>query len=141
MDLTKDDQELLTQGHSNESTILDIDIHIENFDISIMTLEILETSQPKDPLPLIHPELIDWENEGHAAIDTFLNDHAISIYLNAIEPVTTFTRNFSNTSSSQVGTKSPSHKCENNKKNIKSNAEKPFIGNIRLGKSKKKRHI
>lgn len=68
-----------------------------------MTLNTLETSQPDDPLPLIHPELTDWENEGYTIIDTFSNDHVISIYLNAIQPATTSTRNFSNASSSQVG--------------------------------------
>ncbi|GLJ30964.1 hypothetical protein SUGI_0618010 [Cryptomeria japonica] len=130
LDLTEDDHELLMRGHSDESIVLDIDTHIENFDTSIMTLETLETSQPEDPLPLIHPELIDWENEGHTAIDTFPNDHAISIYLNAIKPVTTLTRNVSNASSSQVGAKSPSRKSENKENNIKSNVENHLLATL-----------
>lgn len=88
-----------------------------------MTLDTLKPSQPDDPLPLIHPELIDWENEKHIVIDTFPNDHAISVYLNAIKPTMTFTRNFNNASSSQVGSKSPSRKSENKENNIRSNAE------------------
>lgn len=138
LDLTEDDQELLTQDHSNESTVLDIDIHIENFDTSIMTLETLETYQPEDPLPLIHPEHIDWENEGHAVVDTFPNDHAISVYLNAIEPIINLTRNVSNASSSQVGAKSPSRKSENKEKNIKSNAKNHLLATFDQEKVKTK---
>lgn len=130
LDLIEDDQELLGRGHSNEGIVLDIDIHIGNFDNSIMTLNTLETSQPNDPLPLLHPELIEWENEGHTAIDTFPNDHAISMYLNAIEPATTSTKNFSNASSSQVGAKSPSRKSKHKENNIRSNVENHFLATL-----------
>lgn len=86
LDLTEDDQKLLARCHSDESTVLDIEIHIEDFNVSIMALNAFETSQPEDPLPLIHPKLIDWDNEEHTKIDTSPNEHAIALYLNAIEP-------------------------------------------------------
>lgn len=126
LDVIKDNQELLARGHSDESIILDMEIHTESLDISIMIPNIFDIIQHEDPLSLIHPEPMDWENEGHTAIDTLPNDHAISIYLNKIEPTTTFTKNFSNVSSNQVGAKSPSRKSENKENNIRSNVENHF---------------
>lgn len=49
-----------------------------------MTIETFETDQG-DNLPLVHPELIEWDNTELIEIDTFPNDYTISLYLNAIE--------------------------------------------------------
>lgn len=122
MDLTEDDQGLLVRGHFDESIILDMEIHIKSSDISIMAPNIFNIIQHEDLLSLIPPEPMDWENEGHTAIDTLLNDQAIFLYLNEIKPATTFTRDSTNVSSSQVGVKSPSRKKENKENNIRSNA-------------------
>lgn len=88
-----------------------------------MTFNAFDTQQSDDPLPLIDLELINWENNGHNEIYTFPNDHATTLYLNAVEPKTNSTNEFANSSSSRGGVKSLSHKSKNRKTNITSNVE------------------
>lgn len=101
-----------------------------------MTLGALDVQQSDDALPLVYLELIDWENEGPIEIETFPNDHAISLYLNVFKPKTTPASESSNTSSTRGGAKSLSHKSEKKKK--RSNAENQLIA-LTLDQEKVKR--
>lgn len=69
-------------GNSKESTIIDLTHITNNFDnVSIMTLTAMELNPPDDPLPLIHLELIDWEQPGQLNITIFTDDDTIVQYL------------------------------------------------------------
>jgi len=62
-----------------ESTIANFACSFNN---SVLTINAFEPDQLNDPLPLVHPKLIDWDLEGTTPeLDTFENDEAIIDYL------------------------------------------------------------
>jgi len=70
-----------------ESTITDF---VWSFNNSILTINAIEPDQPNDLLPLVHPELIDWDLEGTTPkLDTFKNDDAIIDYLDLRDHIPT----------------------------------------------------
>ena len=61
-----------------EIDLVDTFLTLENFSINtIMTFE----HDPNDPLPLLHPELIDWDSPLIPKLDVFYNDDSIIDYL------------------------------------------------------------
>lgn len=66
-------------------------------------------------LPLLHPELIDWDNLGNLGLDVFSNDHDLDVYLNDVKPITPKISSIaesSNISCSQENAKLSSRKIE-----------------------------
>jgi len=62
-----------------ENTTVDLIHTSDNF---VLTINTSEPDQTSNPLPLINPELIDWDLEGTTLeLDTFENDEAIIDYL------------------------------------------------------------
>jgi hypothetical protein len=51
-----------------------------------MTLTIQDLTQPNDSMPLIYPELIDWDHDAQIHIPTFHNDEEIVNFLSPSEP-------------------------------------------------------
>lgn len=75
-----------------------------------MTLIAGDLDPPNDPLPLIHPELIEWEQPKHIDIPTFQNNDAIVQYLCSINPETCSTSKSHNEALNKGSAKSLSHK-------------------------------
>ena len=46
-----------------------------------MTLIVQDLTQPNDPIPLVYPELIDWDNDAPIHIPTFHDDEDIINFL------------------------------------------------------------
>lgn len=63
---------------SMEIDLTDTIINLDNF--SINTISAFETD-PNDPMPLVHPELINWDSPDHPELDVFHNDDTIIDYL------------------------------------------------------------
>lgn len=53
-----------------------------------MTLTTTDLNPPNDSLPLIYPDLIDWEELEHHDIPIFSNNESIVQYLFSINPKT-----------------------------------------------------
>lgn len=83
-DYIKDNQRLIKISHFEKSNIIYQEVTIENFNFFIITLTTFETNQSNDSLPLVHPDLIDWEQNESIEIDYFRNDYVIAQYLNVI---------------------------------------------------------
>lgn len=64
-----------------------------------MTLTTFDLDQSDDSLPLIHPELINWEQTKFLDIPIFLDDDAIVNFLCSENPETSFTNEFHNEAS------------------------------------------
>lgn len=72
-----------------EGVIIDFGLNDANFDnVSIMTLTVVDLNPPNDPLPLIHLELIDWEQPEQLTIPIFPDDETIVQYVFSINPKT-----------------------------------------------------
>lgn len=116
---------MIKREYPEESAILNSTNIPKNFDNYVMTIE----TDQADNLPLVHPELIGWDDTKLIEVDTFPNDHAIFVYLNAIEPVIpkrASTSESNNASCSREGAKSSSRKSEIIKQRRRSNAENHF---------------
>lgn len=118
-----------------ESNIIDLDITIDNLDnMAIGTLTTIDLSQSNDLLPLIHPELIDWELAEPINVPIFANDDAIINFLCCDKPDMSSTHKSHNNTLSQEGVKSSSCKIEN--RNNGSNDENHLMAVLDLEKVK-----
>lgn len=102
-----------------------------NYDYYVMNLEAPNNDDDYD-LPLLHPELIDWDNLENPELDVFSNDHDLVVYLNAIEPITPKISSItesSNISCNQKNAKLSSRKIEI-KQGKRPSAENHFMATL-----------
>lgn len=97
-----------------ESIIIDLDITTKIFDnIAIRTFTAIDLTQSDDFLPLMHPELIDWDPIEPMNIPIFENDDAIVNFLCCDEPNTSENHKSHNGTLGQEGFKYFNCKIEN----------------------------
>lgn len=81
-DSTVDDSTRSEKDISEESYLIYLNFSIGKIeDTSIRTLTLFNLNHSSDFLPLLHPELIDWDQTKPFGIPTFPNDDAIVNFL------------------------------------------------------------
>lgn len=85
-DFVRTNWKTLGRDNSQNHSIYDITYSMQNYDHYVMNFEAPNDDNDYE-LPLLPPELIDWDNLENPESDVFSNDHDLVVYLNAIEPI------------------------------------------------------
>lgn len=73
---------------------------------------------PNDPLPLVYPKIIDWDQASIHDIPTFKNDDAIVNFICFVNPDIGFDHELNNKTSTQGSVKFSSCKMNKKKKDL-----------------------
>lgn len=140
-DAKENEQQHYEQVYTKNDTLEDLDEILEFFntqtnhdETSILTLTAAELDPPNDSLPLVFPDLIDWDEPETHDIPIFLNDESIIHYLCTINPETDSTSKQSNDVCNQGSAKSLSRKNEQNKGSIAENQSMAAMDHKRVKK-------
>ena len=105
----------------------DSDTHIFTFDISLFNTD--------DDMPLVHPDLIDWDQQGPPTFDQFENDEAIAEFFELCEGMpqgdhkSGFSIDLNTLAYFGESTTSSSRKSENQEKKKKNNKNRSLSEN------------
>lgn len=125
INLVKANSETLEKDNPQKHLIYDNTYSMLNYDHYVMNVETPNDDSDYD-LPLLHPELIDWDNLDNSELNVFSNDHDLVVYLNAIEPIPP--KISSTTGSSDVSHSQENAKLFSRKSEIKQ-GKRPIVEN------------
>lgn len=86
IDFVRTNSETLEKDNSQKHLTYDSTYSMPSYDHYVMNVETPNDDSDYD-LPLLHPELIDWDNLDNSELNVFSNDHDLAVYLNAVEPI------------------------------------------------------
>lgn len=86
INLVKTNSEMLEKDNSQKHLIYDNTYSTPSYDQYVMSIKTPNDDSDYD-LPLLHLELIDWDNLDNPELNVFSNDHDLTVYLNIDEPI------------------------------------------------------